>query len=224
MAVTRKTKLLIWVITLAVIMACVPTLASPSIPTADPGAVNTFIAQTANAAATRTAAAMPTLTPTVTITPTRNTETPSPTATATVIFILSSPTSPVIPTFTGLSSGSGSGSGGSSSANYACQVTKVSPANGTAFAARADFDAVWTVKNIGQKNWDRTSLDYFYSSGTKMHKVSGYDLSTNVKVGETTNITVDMEAPKDPGNYSTTWTMHVGDKIFCTMTLTINVN
>ena len=204
-------------------MACVPTLESPSIPTADPGAVNTFIAQTANAAATRTAAAMPTLTPTVTITPTRNTETPSPTATVTVIFILSSPTSPVIPTFTGLSSGSGSGSG-TSSANYACQVSKVEPANGTSFSPRTNFDAKWTVKNIGQKTWERSSVDYYYSDGANLHTVLGYDLTTNVKVGETTVIVVDMEAPKDPGNYTTTWIMKAGDKTFCPMKLTINVN
>jgi hypothetical protein len=223
MAATRKTKLLIWATALVLIMACVPTLATPSVPTVNPGAANTFIAQTVIAASTRTAAAMPSLTPTPTVTPTRNTETPLPTATSTVIFILSSPTSRVIPTFTGLSSGGGGGGGGSSSDNYACQVTKVSPANGTSFNPRDDFDAVWTVKNIGQKNWDRNSVDYTYSSGAKIHKISGYDMSSNVKVGESIDLGVDMQAPKDSGTYTTTWTMRAGDKNFCTMTLTIAV-
>jgi Ig-like domain from next to BRCA1 gene len=223
MAATRKTKLLIWVTALVLIMACVPTFAAPSVPTSNPGAVNTFIAQTGIAASTRTAAAMPSMTPTPTVTPTRNTETPLPTATSTVIFILSSPTPLVIPTFTGLSSGGGGGGGGSSSDNYACQVTSHRPANGTNFNPRDDFDAVWTVKNIGQKNWDRNSVDYIYSSGAKIHKISGYDMSSNVKVGESIDLGVDMQAPKDSGTYTTTWTMRAGDKTFCPMTLTIVV-
>lgn len=217
MTATHKTKLLIWVIALALIMACVvPTLATPSVPTVDPGAVNTFIAQTVIAASTRTAAAMPSLTPTPTLTPTQNTETPEPTFTSTVIFILSSPTPLVIPTFT-------QSGGGSSSDNYACRITRVSPANGSRFNSRDDFDAVWTVTNIGQKNWDRNTVDYVYSSGDKIHKVSGYDLSKNVKTGDSLDLGVDMQAPKNSGTYTTTWTMRAGDKTFCTMTLTIVV-
>ena len=221
MTATRKTKLLVWVAALALIMACVPTLATPSVPTVNPGAINTFIAQTVIAAGTRTAAAMPSLTPTASLTPTQNTETPIPTATNTVIFILSSPTSRVVPTFTALSSSGGGG--GSSSANYACQVTKVSPANGSSFNPRDDFDAVWTVKNIGQKKWDRTSVDYIYSSGDKFHKISGYDMTSNVTVGESIDLGVDMQAPKNSGTYTTTWTMRAGSKTFCNMTLTIVV-
>ena len=216
---TRKTKLLIWLGALSVALACVvPSLGTP-VPPLDPGAVNTFIAQTVNAATTQTAAVLPTSTPTVTLTPTpRNTDTPTPTVTSTVIFILSSPTSLVIPTFTGLSSG-----GGSSSDNYACQVISVTPANGTSFKARADFDAVWRVKNIGQKTWDRNTVDYYYSKGSKIHKVSGYDLSANVTVGSTADIIVDMTAPKDAGSYSTTWTLQASAKGFCNMSLTIIV-
>ena len=217
MTATLKTKLLVWVVALALIMACVvPALGTPSVPTVDPGAVNTFIAQTVVAASTRTAAAIPTLTPTATLTPTQNTETPEPSATSTVIFILSSPTPLVIPTFT-------QSGGGSSSDNFACRITRVSPANGTRFNPRDDFDAFWTVTNIGQKNWDRNSIDYVFSSGDKLHKVSGYDLSKNVKVGDSLDLGVDMQAPKNSGTYTTTWTMRNGGKTFCTMTLTINV-
>jgi hypothetical protein len=219
MTATRKTRLLIWVTALTLIMACViPTLATPAVPTLDPGAVNTFIAQTVVVASTRTAAALPSLTPSPSLTPTQNTETPEPTATNTVIFVLSSPTPLVIPTFTLASTG-----GGSSSDNYACRITKVSPANGSRFDSRDDFDAVWTVTNIGQKNWDRNSVDYLYSSGDKLHKVSGYDLSKSVKVGDSLDLGVDMQAPKNSGTYTTTWTMRSGDKKFCTMTLTIVV-
>jgi hypothetical protein len=216
MTATRKTKLLVWVTALALIMACVPSLATPQAPAIDPGAVNTFIAQTVNAASTQTAASMPSLTPSPTITPTVSTETPSPTATATVIFILSSPTPRVIPTFT-------SSGGGTSTENYSCQVTRVSPANGSTFNPRDDFDAFWTVRNNGQKNWDRNSVDYTYSSGAKIHKISGYDLDENVRTGNSLDLGVDMQAPKDSGTYTTTWTMRAGNKTFCTLTLTIVV-
>lgn len=216
MTATRKTKLLLWMTALALIMACVPQLAAPPVPTVDSGAVNTFIAQTVAVAGTQTAAAIPSLTPSPTITPTVATETPLPTATATVIFILSSPTPLVIPTFTNVSSGS-------SNENLSCQVVRVSPANGSTFGPRDDFDAVWTVRNNGQRDWDRRNIDYIYSSGDKIHKVSGYDLSENVRTGNSIDLGVDMQAPKNEGTYNTTWTMRSGDKTFCTLTLTIVV-
>ena len=154
MTATQKTKLLIWVTALALIMACVPTLATPSVPTVNPGAVNTYIAQTVIAAGTRTAAAMPSLTPTPTLTPTQNTETPSPTFTATIIFRLFTPTPLVIPTFTGVSS---SGGGDGRSANYACKVTKVSPANGSVFKPDATISTVFgQSKILVRKNRNRT--------------------------------------------------------------------
>jgi len=215
---TRKTKLLIWLLTLSLVLACVPTFTT-TVPTANPGAVNTFIAQTVIAASTQTSAALPSSTPTGTITPTPRTETPTPTATSTVIFVLSSPTPLVIPTFTSVGGG-----GGSSSSDFSCQVVSVSPSNGTGFNPRTDFDAVWRVRNNGQRTWDRNSVDFVYLSGDKFHKVSGYDLSKNVKSGETINLGVDMEAPRNDGNYTTRWTLRIGNNDFCTLSLTINVN
>jgi len=214
MTATRKTKLLVWFTALALIMACAPSLVTPSVPTMDPGAVGTFIAQTVAAAATQTAASIPTFTPSPTVTPTVVTETPLPTATSTIIFILSTPTPLVLPSSTSAST---------SSENYSCQITRVSPANGTTFDPRDSFDAFWTVRNNGQKNWDRNSVDYVYSSGDKIHTISGYDLSENVRTGNSIDLGVDMQAPKNSGNYSTTWTMRAGSKTFCTLTLSIRV-
>ena len=94
----RSMKFLFWLAILALVMACVPSLAAP-LPTANPNQINTFIAETANAAANQTRAVLPSSTPTATLTPTpRNTDTPSPTFTATVIFIISSPTKQLPPT------------------------------------------------------------------------------------------------------------------------------
>ena len=99
----------------------------------------------------------------------------------------------------------------------------MSPANGTSFKVRDDFDAVWKVKNIGQKNWDKNGVDYFYSSGDKLHKVAAYDMNTNVAVGSTTDIIVDMTAPKDAGSFSTTWSLRASSKTFCNLNLRITV-
>ncbi len=213
MMTTQKTKLLLWGTALTLIMACVPSLTSQSVPTTDPGAINTLIVQTANAAATQTAAGLPSATWTPTVVPTRNTETPTPTATSTVVFIFFSPTPPFIPTIIS----------GSSSDSYACQVTRSSPPNGSNFSPRQDFSAFWVVKNIGKKKWDRTTVDYAYSSGDKMHKISTYDLNANVPHNGSIDLGVDMQAPKDPGTYTTTWTMRAGEKTFCPLNLTITV-
>jgi hypothetical protein len=213
MATTRKTKILLWVTALALVMACVPSLTTQSIPTIDPGAINTLIAQTANAALTQTAAALPSPTLTPFLTPTRGTDTPSPSPTSTVIFVFPTPTPIIVPTLTSASS----------SDNYACQVMGVSPPNGSSFSPRDDFDVSWTVKNIGKRSWDRTAINHVYAGGAKLHKISGYDLPKDVPVGTTTELGVDVQAPKDPGTYTTTWLLSTGNRDFCPMNFTIVV-
>ncbi len=192
------TKHLLWFTALVLIMACVPTVAAPSVPTTNANAISTYIAQTANAAATQTVAAMPTKTPTATFTSTpRNTDTPEPTATATVIFHFFTAT-PVV-------------------------IISTTPANGTKFGSRTAFDAIWQVKNNGKKEWDKNTVDYAYLSGDKFHKVAAYDLTTTVARGDTTLLDVAMQAPKNAGTYTTTWSLRVGTSTFCPVSLTIVV-
>jgi hypothetical protein len=225
---TRKAKLLYLFTTIVFILACGPAIALTPYPTADANEINNIIALTANAASTQTAAAMPTATFTPSATPTRATETPSPTDTPTVIFILSSPTQIVVPTFTfvslpGGSGGTSGGSNGTSSDKYACQILSVNPANGTTLKQDTDFDATWKVKNIGTKTWDANSVDFIYYSGTEMNKKPGYDMNSSVKPGEQISLSADMIAPTKNGNYTTTWALRTGDNEFCKMSLTINV-
>lgn len=220
MARIRRTTVLIWVVALALVMACVPTVATPTVPTVDSDVVSTFIAETVNAAVTQTAAALPSATPSPTLTPIQNTDTPSPMPTPTVLIVLPTLTPIVIPTFTSVPS---LGGGGSSSDNYACQVTRVTPPNGSVYEPRADFDVFWTVRNIGRRNWDRNEVDYIYFSGDKFHKVSGYDLPENVPTGNSAQLGADLQAPKDPGTYNTTWMLRVGNNEFCPLRFTIVV-
>jgi hypothetical protein len=200
---------------LVTVMACLPGGAAPVIPTLDPNAIGTFIMQTANAAFTRTAAALPTLTPTTTLTPTpRATLTDEPTATSTVIFLFFTPTPPVPPTSTLAET---------SNKAYSCQVMSVTPANGTTFQGRTEFDATWRVRNNGQRNWNEDSVDYVFLDGVRMHTVETYDLQDTVRRGETVSLTVDMVAPKKSNSYTTNWTLLAGTNTFCTMSLTIVV-
>jgi hypothetical protein len=210
----RKTKYLFWFMALVTIMACVPGGAAPVMPTIDPNVIGTFIVQTANVAFTQTARAMPTLTHTPTITPTRATNTPEPTATNTVIFTLSSPTAVVPATST---------ANATSNQAYSCQILSVTPANGTSFAGRTDFDATWKVRNNGQRNWNKDIVDYIYWSGDRIQKVDTYDLQTTIRRGESTDLIVDMVAPKNNGTYTTVWSMRAGTETFCTLSLTIVV-
>lgn len=214
MALT-KNKSVIWALTLVVILACTPGIGAPVAPAAatiDPNAIGTVIAETAQSALTQTAAALPSITPTVpTATPT-NTFTPEPTPTATVIFIFNTPTPLVLPTIL---------AGGNK--DYACLLVSQKPANGSSFAGRDDFDAKWTVKNIGRREWDLNSVDYFYVRGDKLHKVDAYDLRKSVKVNETIELIVDMVAPKNAGSYATNWQLRVGSETFCPLSLTIVV-
>jgi len=84
-------KLTGWFIALALILACAPG-AIPPVPTLNPNAINTFIVQTANAASTRTAEAVPVYAATSTFAPTF---TPEPTYTLVGPIIISSPTASV---------------------------------------------------------------------------------------------------------------------------------
>lgn len=212
---TRPSKHLLWLMAVMLIVACVPGAAAPVMPTLDPNLIGTYIAQTANVASTQTVAALPTLTPTATFTSTpRATDTPEPTATSTVVFIFYSPTAIVPPTST---------ANATSNKAYSCQVLSVTPANGTSFSGRTDFDAAWKVRNNGQRNWNKDIVDYLYLNGDKIHKVETYDLPKTVRRGETIDLIVDMVAPKNNGTYTTNWTMRAGTEPFCTLSLTIVV-
>jgi hypothetical protein len=213
----RKTKILIWFTALAVVMACVPVLSAPPLaPTLDPGVINTYIVETANAASTQTAAAAPTSTSTATLTSTpRFTNTPEPTATNTFIWILVSPTNPVSAALTAAAI--------TSNKNYACLFISVTPANGTSFNSRKNFEATWRIKNIGKKEWNKNDADFVYINGDKFHKVSGYDFKKTLEPGVTGDLTVAMQAPKNPGIYTTNWAVRIGSDEFCKVSLRIAV-
>jgi hypothetical protein len=213
----RRRRLLSWSLVLVLIMACAPMLTSaPPAPALDPGEINRIVEQTGVAASTQTAAAMPTASPTVTLTRTpRGTDTPEPAITETFIFVFTSPTAFVIPTLTGTF-------GPTSRRDYACEILN-SPTDGTIYDPRLEFKVRWRFKNVGRQEWDADSIDFVYDFGDRFHRTSGYDLEKDTGIGEVAEFFVDMLAPKDPGTYTTHWTMQIADEKFCKVSLTIGV-
>ena len=107
---------------------------------------------------------------------------------------------------------------------YQCQIVSQNPSLGKYVAAKADLDARWTVKNTGTETWERTLVDYFYTSGDGIHKFEDrYDLSEDVDPGEEVDIVVDIGVPGLEGKYSETWVIGIGGNGFCTLPFSINV-
>jgi hypothetical protein len=194
---------------LMLLLACAPiAVATPlAPPTLDVSSLNTTIAQTAGAAVTQTFVRLPTLTSTPTVT---RTPTEVPSLTPTFLYILASPTVPSItPTLE------------IPSVPYECRLVSQTPGNGTTFVSKMPFEMHWLVLNTGINLWDANSADYRYIGGDQLHKAPIYDFNKSVGPGESVDITVAMQAPSDPGTYTTRWQITIGKEKFCTMSVKI---
>lgn len=101
-----------------------------------------------------------------------------------------------------------------------CQIISVVPT--TSMKTSADFDAIWTIKNISSRTWNNHEIDYRYLSGTKMHKYTQpYDLPAMVKPGETVKLLVDMVAPNKTGTYTTEFELRGDLGRLCSLPLTV---
>lgn len=103
-----------------------------------------------------------------------------------------------------------------------CSITATAPSK--TLKPREDFDATWTVKNTSGKNWEMTSVDYKYISGSEIQKYGKvFDFKQTVKPGESIKIMVDMLAPDKAGTYTTNWAIVQGSTTLCSLPLTIVV-
>ncbi len=108
---------------------------------------------------------------------------------------------------------------------YACTLMSQSPKDWTKMSRRNIFDAKWTVKNSGTKTWGKSGVDFKYVSGTKMHTHgNSYDLASDVGPGKKITLVVDMVTPKNKGYYTEVWGLYKGSKVFCKVSVTVNVN
>jgi len=164
--------------------ACRQTPAEPTATQMDPNAVFTAAAQTANAKLTEIAAITPTQ-PLPTLSPTS----PLPTATNTATLAATTATQPPIV-------------GGA--ADQLEFVTDVTVPDGTSFRPGETFKKTWRLKNIGTSTWT-TAYQLVFTSGAQMGGPSSTPLPNQVPPGQTIDLSLDLTAPDDPGNYFGFW-------------------
>ena len=105
-----------------------------------------------------------------------------------------------------------------------CALLMQSVKNGTHYKSREEFSIGWKVRNTGTAGWDPGALDFMYIAGTRMYQYPLTQLQGAVDPGNTVILSADLRAPRNPGKYSTTWSLRQGDNYFCRVSLTIFVN
>ena len=189
------------------------TTASPTTaPTVDP----LIFASTVSAARTESVAtAYAQLTQAVTATPLPS-DTPQATDTSTMTPVPPTPTATktYLPLFT-LTPTQGA---------YQCSITSLNPTSGASLTMGSDFDLNVTLKNTGTENWSTDNIDFKYLSGSKFQKkVDAINLPSNVDVGDSINLVVDMLANTDTGEHDASWGLVDGSTVFCTVNIRVNV-
>lgn len=107
---------------------------------------------------------------------------------------------------------------------YACTWINQQPADYIEMKPRQSFDMTWVVQNTGDAVWHASESSYAYYSGVAMYtKSAAYALPADVGKGEKLRMTIDLEAPKSPGVYSTTWAVLTGNTRVCRMFLILVV-
>jgi hypothetical protein len=108
---------------------------------------------------------------------------------------------------------------------YGCTVTDVKPKSTDTIKVEQDFDAIWTVKNIGTQPWRAGNTDVFFVSGEKLHTtIDLRDVTSDVAPNGTYTVTIDMKAPTGDGTHTTAWAIQLEDGSTCALNLTINVS
>ena len=92
------------------------------------------------------------------------------------------------------------------------QLNYRTPKEWSQFKPGETFDVVWSIQNIGKKTWT-TEYFFTYFNGTKMNYNGDIIfLNSQVEPGATVQFTVDMKAPENPGNYTTSWVLYNDNK------------
>ena len=84
-------------------------------------------------------------------------------------------------------------------------VTDVTVPDDTTFGPSERFDKTWRVRNNGSCPWD-AAYRLKFLSGDRMDAPDSQEVSPTTP-GDTTEITVSMVAPRDPGAYTGIWQM-----------------
>ena len=218
-------RIILWLVAGIVILGCAsPVLITPSpAPVSVSESVGTIVVQTAVVAQSQTARVLPpTWTATTTPLPTKS-PTITPTPTATFLFLF--PTETNLPNAFFYEDEENNDEENDSDyekpevvREWACKVISKSPPKGIVFKGGTDFRATWTVENTGTKTWPKQGVDVVYQAGADLVDGKPYfDIPTTVGPGGTVQINITMTAPKRSSDYSTRWTLKVGQTEFCSM-------
>jgi len=209
---------LAWVVLLS---ACAP--AAPAID--DPqAAMQTMVAATVAALPSKTL-------PAATSTSTRRPVLPTPTEflTATPIFTLtpvpSGTASPFpSPSETDLPIGGAEVGQYQGKGNYACMVMNQKPGDWTKVKADKLLYVVWTIKNVGAKEWRKGGLEIIFRSGDKMYEYGpDQEFPYTVAPGDSRDIVIVLRTPKKGGDYRAEFGLRRGDEVFCEFRIGVSV-
>ena len=198
---TKQSRLHLWIalitLTIFVLVGCQSSATETAAPTLDPNALSTSVAQTVEAELTAVAEGNPTHTPQPEATATPdNTATPTtePTAAATATSTLP----PTATATTPLSSAS-------NIENHALFISDVTIPDGTEITVGQAFAKTWRLQNIGTATWT-TEYSFVFINGSRMDG-QAIKLAKDVAPGQTIDITINMIAPAEAGEYVGYWTL-----------------
>lgn len=165
--------------------ACRPSASPPETPTLDPNAVMTSAAMTAGARMTENAALTPSPVP---ATATNTPQPPTVTVAATTAAPAAAATTPPAST-------------GSDKAQWVADVTIP---DGTNMTPGQTFTKTWRLQNVGTSTWT-TAYSMVFVTGAPMTTTTKAPLTQQVGPGQSIDVSVNMTAPSDPGNYKGFW-------------------
>ncbi len=85
-------------------------------------------------------------------------------------------------------------------------VQDITIPDGTKIIAGTTFTKTWRIRNSGSCTWD-TRFDIAFVSGTQMTSGTIWDLTKEVRPGETVDISINMTAPATVGTYQANFQM-----------------
>jgi len=94
----------------------------------------------------------------------------------------------------------------SAAACYQAQFVKdVTVPDGTKYDANTAFKKTWQLKNTGTCAWNKADVSMIFDSGAQMGGPASVALTSDVPVGGTLEISVDLKAPASAGHYIGYW-------------------
>lgn len=107
--------------------------------------------------------------------------------------------------------------------DYQAELVSQQPDDFTYFSAEEEFNAFFTFKNTGSRDWTK---DFFirHKKGPKLSLKEQYNLPNIIHAGETGQAIANMRAPTDPGPYIMYWELAGPDgTAFYTFYIIVNV-